>query len=411
MSTPTSLSPPVASAPALLGTFIELFGPNFEQLRGEYTEDEMPRLLDEVGFESDTRARKLVIQALRGDGPKGWFKGTPATAPADPSGPVASSSSSRKRPHPPEDVSVPDLERGEIELRDSQGTLLLHIHCAAPGRKWSSLLILLTSSCGLFDVTLYNLVSSNRNIDLSPHDLIIHFGKYIISPAVNSTPDLAPLLHTILPPPKGGRSRSGTQTPSPLGSPNQTRNDDFKASLIARDNGLCAVTRKGGPGYLDFVHGCHVISFAWIKHHEDDIPTALSNLLNDLPERINSICNGILLDVGLHDSFDRGRWGICVDNGSYRFVSLCPYLDCYDARIITFPHTAQTDDLPHPEILNFHLKNSIFYWCRPRSVVPCGSALDGCLWGCYYDDDDVCRVSLQLGWPRDAAEQLVSLVH
>eukprot|EP01113_Clastostelium_recurvatum_P044184 TRINITY_DN7429_c0_g2_i4.p1 TRINITY_DN7429_c0_g2~~TRINITY_DN7429_c0_g2_i4.p1 ORF type:complete len:264 (-),score=22.96 TRINITY_DN7429_c0_g2_i4:90-881(-) len=251
MSTPTSLSPPVASAPALLGTFIELFGPNFEQLRGEYTEDEMPRLLDEVGFESDTRARKLVIQALRGDGPKGWFKGTPATAPADPSGPVASSSSSRKRPHPPEDVSVPDLERGEIELRDSQGTLLLHIHCAAPGRKWSSLLILLTSSCGLFDVTLYNLVSSNRNIDLSPHDLIIHFGKYIISPAVNSTPDLAPLLHTILPPPKGGRSRSGTQTPSPLGSPNQTRNDDFKASLIARDNGLCAVTRKGGPGYLD----------------------------------------------------------------------------------------------------------------------------------------------------------------
>eukprot|EP01113_Clastostelium_recurvatum_P042824 TRINITY_DN6980_c0_g3_i3.p2 TRINITY_DN6980_c0_g3~~TRINITY_DN6980_c0_g3_i3.p2 ORF type:complete len:137 (-),score=12.20 TRINITY_DN6980_c0_g3_i3:505-864(-) len=81
MSASTSLSPVVSghsappSGPTPLDTFKELLGDKYEGLRGVATEEMMPKLLDQQGFESDVLIRLELTKALRMDGPEGWFKG------------------------------------------------------------------------------------------------------------------------------------------------------------------------------------------------------------------------------------------------------------------------------------------------------------------------------------------------
>eukprot|EP01113_Clastostelium_recurvatum_P023943 TRINITY_DN2856_c0_g1_i1.p1 TRINITY_DN2856_c0_g1~~TRINITY_DN2856_c0_g1_i1.p1 ORF type:complete len:339 (-),score=36.05 TRINITY_DN2856_c0_g1_i1:115-1095(-) len=72
---PSSDGPPYATMPK----FKELLGADYEALRGEYEEGEMPELFDEKELARNSQPRKHLIKALREDG---WFKGAPAPASA-----------------------------------------------------------------------------------------------------------------------------------------------------------------------------------------------------------------------------------------------------------------------------------------------------------------------------------------
>ncbi|TPX31865.1 hypothetical protein SmJEL517_g04905 [Synchytrium microbalum] len=100
---------------------------------------------------------------------------------------------------------------------------------------------------------------------------------------------------------------------------NAKRSATFKLELAQRD-GVCVLT---GEEDSDLLIGAHVVPWSWQENHRiDQLPYYVKSLAWQLPKKLDSIENGLLLRWDLHAKFDKSRWTFFKDEKGWRVVVL-----------------------------------------------------------------------------------------
>jgi hypothetical protein len=187
---------------------------------------------------------------------------------------------------------------------------------------------------------------------------------------VDKPPGIIPSLkpstsNTPLGTPPNKRPRS--ITPEILFPPdtNLTR-DSFTLELYQRDN-FCVVTR-----HLINLKPSHIIAKSWYDpKYYHQLPLHIREVLDDIGG-IHSPRNGILLTETLSRALDTGMISFRYENDHYYLVSLVPEYSEYDGMMMyenDRPCPIGGDSAftvwtaigaPNPELMNYHLLNSIF---------------------------------------------------
>jgi hypothetical protein len=137
----------------------------------------------------------------------------------------------------------------------------------------------------------------------------------------------------------------------------------------------------------------HILAHSWWNPSENRrgiLPKSIVAAVQSLHDKIDDVRNGLLLRTDLATAFDHGHFSLQLQDGHYRVVSLSREFENLDGLILDENRRVKSDGyswwqskFPQPELVAFHLKQSVF-----KHLVACGSHdSDG-----EFDDDDCCSV-------------------
>ena len=120
------------------------------------------------------------------------------------------------------------------------------------------------------------------------------------------------------------------------------------------------------------------------------LPDSIVAAVQLLDDKIDDVRNGLLLRTDLATAFDHGHFSLLLQDGHYRVVSLSLEFEKLDGlmldenrRVTSNGYSWWQSKFPQPELVAFHLKQSVF-----KHLVASGSLdSDG-----EFDDDDCCSV-------------------
>ncbi|ORY44097.1 hypothetical protein BCR33DRAFT_738262 [Rhizoclosmatium globosum] len=147
------------------------------------------------------------------------------------------------------------------------------------------------------------------------------------------------------------------------------QSSQFRENIIARDS-HCVVTRK----YVN-VKATHILAQDWWHdtNHKEHLPSHIQQLIPLLPQGINGVMNGVLLEIGLAAAFDEGFFSFVLRDGHYYVVAITTqFLDLDGIQLDE--HLRERSDgtcwwsegtRPHPRLVEFHFRNSVFKHMRP----------------------------------------------
>jgi hypothetical protein len=86
-----------------------------------------------------------------------------------------------------------------------------------------------------------------------------------------------------------------------------------------------------------------------------------------LPDKIDDVRNGLLLRRDLATAFEHGDFSLQLEDGHYRVVALSQSFESLDGVMLDENHRVTFDGcswwkskFPHPDMVAFHLKQSVF---------------------------------------------------
>ncbi len=140
------------------------------------------------------------------------------------------------------------------------------------------------------------------------------------------------------------------------------RNSNFKHELYKRDN-HCVISRD-----YETLQASHILADAWWGPERRQIlPSEIVDIVQYLPDTIDSVQNGLLLRNDLAQAFDEGKISVQYQGNHYRVIAISPVYEEYDGRLLDENTRIRYDGTswwqagrPHPDLLAFHLRNSVF---------------------------------------------------
>ncbi|TPX63639.1 hypothetical protein CcCBS67573_g08621 [Chytriomyces confervae] len=140
----------------------------------------------------------------------------------------------------------------------------------------------------------------------------------------------------------------------------------FRESVITRDS-HCVVTRE-----YSVVDAVHILAHSWWEDSvKESLPLDIRHTVSS-HGGINNVRNGILLRRDLATSFDDGKFSFVFREGHFYFIAITTdHLDLDGVQLDE--NLRQRADgscwwsverYPHPELVEFHLRNSVFKHMR-----------------------------------------------
>ncbi|KAJ3239164.1 hypothetical protein HDU77_011351 [Chytriomyces hyalinus] len=272
--------------------------------------------------------------------------------------------------------------------------LIIPVPSGPKGRRWDSILHFLQAVCGNFEPSNYTL-KQNVNGELVPIPVDLNLGelvpgRYFVIPNDGDDLMVDGVGFPIVPKSKLKRNTNsgGPSSPSMLRSPrvealadddkeslassnseSSKRSGQFQESLIARD-GHCVVTRDYGV-----VEAAHILAHSWwgdYANRRDSLPQDIRQIVSEMNGGINSVENGILLNGTLAKAFDEGKFGFVLREGHYYFVAITTDFLHLEGVQVDENLRKRSDDScwwseetrPHPRLVEFHFRNSVFKQMR-----------------------------------------------
>ena len=266
------------------------------------------------------------------------------------------------------------LEASELEL-------LLKIPSRGVKWSWSRISLFVSLVSSRYEEGKYKLLNKDNGVNISiSEDLHLLAGNYSILPLDDS---ILPLVidkqgYSIIP--RGSLKRthssstiSSTENESEHADTNTAselvlqastsftkRGKGFKENLYTRDN-HCVITRE----YTE-LEASHILAHAWSKR-SDQLPEKIREAVSEMSS-IDDPRNGILLHRSLANAFDAGKFSFrYMNDHDLEVVALDPKFAKYDGRLLDTNDRVREDGTtwwedwqPLPEIVDFHLQNSVF---------------------------------------------------
>ncbi|KAJ3381570.1 hypothetical protein HDU80_001810 [Chytriomyces hyalinus] len=272
--------------------------------------------------------------------------------------------------------------------------LIIPVPSGPIGRRWDSILHFLQAVCGNFEPSNYTLKQNvNGQLVTIPVDLNLGNlfpGRYFVIPNDGDDLMVEGVGFPIVPTSKKKRNTNsgGPSSPSMLRSPRvealadddkesvassnsepNKRSGQFRESIIARD-GHCVVTRDYGV-----VEAAHILAHSWwgdYANRRDSLPQDIRQIVSEMNGNINSVENGILLNGTLAKAFDEGKFGFVLREGHYYFVAITTdFLDLDGVQVDENLRKRSDgscwwseETRPHPRLVEFHFRNSVFKQMR-----------------------------------------------
>ncbi|KAJ3221708.1 hypothetical protein HDU78_000342, partial [Chytriomyces hyalinus] len=272
--------------------------------------------------------------------------------------------------------------------------LIIPVPSGPKGRRWDSILHFLQAVCGNFEPSNYTL-KQNVNGELVPIPVDLNLGelvpgRYFVIPNDGDDLMVDGVGFPIVPKSKLKRNTNsgGPSSPSMLRSPrvealadddkeslassnseSNKQSGQFRESIIARD-GHCVVTRDYG-----IVEAAHILAHSWwgdYANRRDSLPQDIRQIVSEMNGGINSVENGILLNGTLAKAFDEGKFGFVLREGHYYFVAITTDFLHLEGVQVDENLRKRSDGScwwseetrPHPRLVEFHFRNSVFKQMR-----------------------------------------------
>ncbi|KAJ3385693.1 hypothetical protein HDU80_000615 [Chytriomyces hyalinus] len=257
--------------------------------------------------------------------------------------------------------------------------LIISVPSQPLGRPWHRIVLFLKLVCGNFEVSNYTL---KRKVN----------GQYVTIPVNLNSGNLSPGDYFVIPNGCDDLMVDGVGFPIVPGSPSSPSiskkpwvdvfvADDgessdseldeelaqFRERVIARDS-HCVVTRDYGT-----VEAVHILAHSWWEDSaKESLPDDIWQLVSEMYGGINSVENGILLNGTLAKAFDEGAFGFVLQEGHYYFVAITTEFLQLDGVQVDENLRKRSDGScwwseetrPHPGLVEFHLRNSVFKHLR-----------------------------------------------
>ena len=272
------------------------------------------------------------------------------------------------------------------------------------GKHWSRIIEFVESVCDPIDGKFKLKDVSGKEIKPGP-DTYITAGYYELEP-VDGSSELVFVekRYEIIPSgpvgkPLAGCVVSGSSVAAESSSPdpsrkraldcasNTERSANFTIAVYQRDN-HCLISKD-----TTSLEASHILAHSWWNPSENRrgiLPDSVVAAVQLLHDKIDDVRNGLLLRTDLATAFDHGHFSLLLQDGHYRVVSLSLEFEKLDGlmldenrRVTSNGYSWWQSKFPQPELVAFHLKQSVF-----KHLVASGSLdSDG-----EFDDDDCCSV-------------------
>ncbi|KAJ3374620.1 hypothetical protein HDU84_000763, partial [Entophlyctis sp. JEL0112] len=238
--------------------------------------------------------------------------------------------------------------------------------------------------CGTFDVSKYSLKNKSNNVlvDLSLDSVLIPPGDYIMEPNGCENLKIQGEAFPITPTSKLKR-KSNPASPSTswakktrvealaaednesiASSETYGRSSKFREKILTRDN-HCVVTRM----YCS-LEAVHIVSRSWydVPGRRDKLPSEIREIISLHSDGIDTVRNGILLNLDLASAFNEGKFGFVFQGGHFYAIAITTDVLAWDGiqmdenLRIRFDGTCwwSLQNQPDARLLQFHFRNSVF---------------------------------------------------
>ena len=247
---------------------------------------------------------------------------------------------------------------------------LINVQCGNRGKAWATLEFFLKIVCN-FSSPVFNsycLVEyvSGKAVNLAEVELFLLPGVYGLVPREGAVVlqrhgSGLPIV------PRGSTSEDHSETFE--GARKRKRvSSTFRESLLQRDN-HCVVSRE-----TECLEASHIVARAyWDEYHRTTLPEHIVTKVSGLEGRIDNVRNGILLSRDLSSAFDRGKISFRFENGHYYLIAFTKEAQEYDGVMMDENLRLKADgctwwfsSMPDRELMEFHLRNSVFLNCCGR---------------------------------------------
>jgi hypothetical protein len=282
---------------------------------------------------------------------------------------------------------------------EEKTNLILRRPCDKSGRKWVSLLAMLQAICKPFSAEEYFVkrFPTKEIVPLSG-DMLIKPGSYCLVPMNGAdTLEWGYNPQPIIPSAKSSVPSSPTTYAS--GSKKRQRNEDennvlmdaesittialgkvertarFRERLLQRDNHCCISRVSRG------LEASHIVANSWWdSSRRHFLPEDVVDAIYSLEYSIDSVRNGLLLQRNVASDFDAGDFSLRYDRGHYFVVSLSPRYSHLEGTQMDENLRPMADGTlwwsskskPHPILVQFHLRNSVFKHMKGSGEEPSG---------------------------------------
>ena len=162
--------------------------------------------------------------------------------------------------------------------------------------------------------------------------------------------------------PKAGSKRKSDDTEDD--SQRNALYPNFITAVYQRDN-HCVISKSSTN-----LEASHILAHSWWNNttgRRAVLPASVATTVHTLRDKIDDVRNGLLLRGDLAKAFGHGDFSLQLEGGHYRVVALSQAFESLDGVMLDENQRVTRDGsswwkskLPHPALVAFHLKQSVF---------------------------------------------------